>query len=423
MNVAKTYGDVVRGTMDAHPDRALSLIKLGLHAESFRTGRFPDKQMPAAYRFLNHMAIKVVADALEKPETFAWTNIFAPVEILESFGLSCVSMECMASYLSGFWIEDSVIDACEASGFSPTLCTYHRAFIGACEAGILPRPACGVTTSMICDGNVNTFRYLGRKYGLPVKLLDVPDYWSAEGEEYLVGQLKELVSALERITGRSYDEDALREALRRENESKELYRAFLEKRKVRAYPDTLTLRLFTMFATHLSIGSEWALEFFRLLESDIGSYAAYTGKRLFWVHLTPYSQPTLSQYLNYSGSLAIVGDDLNLDYMEPLDIERPLHALARKMICNIYNGGFERKMRAIERYVIDYECDGVVEFCHWGCKQSAGGAQLLKQRMREIGVPMLILDGDGIDRRNAQDGQIKTRFEAFLEVLAKGSPS
>ena len=35
------------------------------------------------------------------------------------------------------------------------------------------------------------------------------------------------------------------------------------------------------------------------------------------------------------------------------------------------------------------------------------------------GIPMLILDGDGIDRRNSHDGQIKTRLEAFLEILDK----
>ena len=34
-----------------------------------------------------------------------------------------------------------------------------------------------------------------------------------------------------------------------------------------------------------------------------------------------------------------------------------------------------------------------------------------------MNIPMLILDGDGIDRRNSHDGQIKTRLEAFLEML------
>lgn len=42
---------------------------------------------------------------------------------------------------------------------------------------------------------------------------------------------------------------------------------------------------------------------------------------------------------------------------------------------------------------------------------------ILKEKMQEIHMPFLILDGDSIDRRNSHDGQIKTRFEAFLEVI------
>ena len=49
--------------------------------------------------------------------------------------------------------------------------------------------------------------------------------------------------------------------------------------------------------------------------------------------------------------------------------------------------------------------------------QAAGGSILLKEKMQELGIPMLILDGDGIDRRNSHDGQIRTRLEAFLEML------
>lgn len=37
--------------------------------------------------------------------------------------------------------------------------------------------------------------------------------------------------------------------------------------------------------------------------------------------------------------------------------------------------------------------------------------------LHEAGVPLLQLDGDGIDERNSHDGQIKTRLEAFFEVL------
>ena len=177
------------------------------------------------------------------------------------------------------------------------------------------------------------------------------------------------------------------------------------------------MRLFMLFATHMSIGSEWALEFFRMLDAEVDSQPLDTSKRLFWVHIVPYAQPTLNEYLNYNEELTVVADDFNLDFVEQLDVERPLHALARKMICNIYNGDFSRKVDAVSRYVQHYDCDGVVEFCHWGCKQSCGGVQLLKRQMSELGVPMLALDGDAIDRRSGQEGQAKTRFEAFLELL------
>ena len=66
------------------------------------------------------------------------------------------------------------------------------------------------------------------------------------------------------------------------------------------------------------------------------------------------------------------------------------------------------------------DVDAVIHFCHWGCKQASGGSILLKEKMKELGIPMLILDGDGIDKRNSHDGQIKTRLEAFLEILDAG---
>ncbi|MCS4454592.1 2-hydroxyacyl-CoA dehydratase family protein [Clostridium botulinum] len=30
-------------------------------------------------------------------------------------------------------------------------------------------------------------------------------------------------------------------------------------------------------------------------------------------------------------------------------------------------------------------------------------------------IPYLSIDGDGVDRRNSQDGQLRTRLEAFLK--------
>ena len=89
------------------------------------------------------------------------------------------------------------------------------------------------------------------------------------------------------------------------------------------------------------------------------------------------------------------------------------------MILNIYNGDFSRKADFCVQLAKRYNCDAAIEFCHWGCKQSSGGVMLMKEKMSEAGIPMLILDGDALDRRNNHDGQVKTRFEAFLELIGQ----
>ncbi len=63
--------------------------------------------------------------------------------------------------------------------------------------------------------------------------------------------------------------------------------------------------------------------------------------------------------------------------------------------------------------------DAVVLFCHWGCKQTAGAAQLIRRQLEGAGWPVLVLDGDACDRANCMEGQMSTRFSAFLEMVEK----
>jgi benzoyl-CoA reductase/2-hydroxyglutaryl-CoA dehydratase subunit BcrC/BadD/HgdB len=42
---------------------------------------------------------------------------------------------------------------------------------------------------------------------------------------------------------------------------------------------------------------------------------------------------------------------------------------------------------------------------------------LLKEALKRQDIPYLSIDGDGVDRRNAHEGQVETRVEAFMEIL------
>ena len=110
MDYVKKYGELIKDKAGVKPERARSMIRLGLRAENARTKLLPNKEMPKAFRMLTHLAMESVLKALDHPEKSCWTNIFAPVEIMQCFGLQCVSMECLSSFMSGFKIEDYLID-------------------------------------------------------------------------------------------------------------------------------------------------------------------------------------------------------------------------------------------------------------------------------------------------------------------------
>ena len=326
-------------------------------------------------------------------------------------------MECLSSFLSGFTCEDYFIDRAEQKGIASTLCSYHKNFIGAVDSGVIPTAAFGVTTSMICDGNINTFRHIKKNHSIDTYVIDVPNTYSEDAVSYLVSQLKELISTLEGLTGKVFHMDDLSEVLSRENESKACYKEFLKLQRDRYYPSTLTLQMYMLFATHLNIGTPETLDLFRSFAEDIKSYPEFHGKRIVWVHLLPFYQETLKHYFNLGKDYQIQVTEMNLDYMEPLDTDHPLEALAAKMLNNLYNGPYERKASMVTKLAKDMRADGVINFCHWGCKQSSGGVFRLREALREADIPLLVIDGDGMDRRNSHDGQIKTRLEAFLEVV------
>ena len=175
--------------------------------------------------------------------------------------------------------------------------------------------------------------------------------------------------------------------------------------------------MYMLFATHLNIGEPGILDFFKMMEEEIQKAPRFDGTRILWVHLLPYYQETLKKYFNTSKTHQIQAIEMNLDYRTPLDTKHPLDALADKIINNIYTRGFDRKAELVADLAKELHSDGVINFCHWGCKQSSGGVMLLRERLRKENTPFLVLDGDGMDRSNSHDGQIKTRFEAFLEIL------
>lgn len=417
MSVVDKFIDYVHDEVVEHPEKSWEKMVFGFQANKLKTRILPKKNLSKGYQKLETMMMALVADALKDQGSYVWGNIFAPCEIMEALGLRTLSIECLSCYFSGYHLEDYFIDRAQNSGITPTLCSYHKTFIGGVESGAVKHPEYAVTTSLSCDGNLNTFRYLEKKIGVPYTFLDVPYADDEASVDYLAEQLKEFAYRLAEHCGRSFDEEKLKEIIRTENETRDLLEQFFQLQKDHWYPGELISHLYLMMGTHLMMGTRELRDLAAFLVEDIQKYPAFDGKRILWVHLMPFYQETLKEYFNENQKYQIIASDMELDGPRHLDENAPFRALAQKIIANLFNGSYSHKAKIIGDLAEELQPDAVIHFCHWGCKQAAGGSILLKEKMQELGIPMLILDGDGIDRRNSHDGQIRTRLEAFLEML------
>ena len=62
MDYVKKYGELIKDKAGVKPERARSMIRLGLRAENARTKLLPNKEMPKAFRMLTHLAMESVLD-------------------------------------------------------------------------------------------------------------------------------------------------------------------------------------------------------------------------------------------------------------------------------------------------------------------------------------------------------------------------
>ncbi|MFU0825854.1 2-hydroxyacyl-CoA dehydratase subunit D [Clostridium sp.] len=420
MNLIKAYGDLIKKSMSS-PKHALDLFKLGLNFEKFRLSILPDKYLPKSLQYLNKICINYVLYPLTHPNSLALVNLFAPSEILHAMDIYPLFVEAFSSFLSGFMIEDYFIDYASNFGLSETLCSYHKAFLGAAQSKLIPKPRFAIASSMICDANIRTFSHISELYNIPLYIIDIPYEYTKEAEEYVSTQLKEMVALIENITNKKLDLDKLKHVIKLENQSISYNKKFLHSLKDKYFPNTLTMEMYKIFLSHVGLGTEETLKFYKMQLDDIQSYPKSQGKRFLWVHLLPFYHETLRNYFNINENYQILTCDLNFDYTEELDYEHPFNALAKKMLLNQYNGGFEIKANNIANMCKELNADAVINFCHWGCKQSSGGTMLLKEILSQNHIPFLSLDGDCVDRRNTENGQIQTRFQAFLEVIEADS--
>ena len=418
MDIAEKYIGHVQKGLEKNREKAWKEMVFGYNAFHFKTKYFPKKYIAEGYASLEEMMMRVVSKSLKNRESYVWTSIYVPSEIVGAAGITPLSMEVLSAYMShGYRLEKPLIDRAEAEGIAQTLCSFHKAFLGACEMELIPAPRFCVSSSLACDGNLSSMRHAAEIFNIPFYFLDVPQCDDPLSVEYLSNQLRQLAEQLEEHTGNPFSYEKLENAVRISKETHQEMLKFYSFARDHFYPGELIHKMYMMMASHMMMGTEEFLHLIQSMNQEIEKAPLFHGKKIMWIHVLPFYQNTLKDIFDCSSEYQLMVSDIAWDWPENLDADDPFDFLALRMINHAFNSSLDNKKRILDKIIERYEPDGVINFCHWGCKQAFGGAAILKEYVKDKGIPYMNLDGDGIDERNSHDGQISTRLNAFLEMV------
>lgn len=417
-NLIELFGNHIYKTAPTNPLSARKKLCFAFSMAGLMCKYFPTKKLLPSRQFMQWAAADSAITPLKTGKNSAIVSLYLPCEILHSMGISTLFPEALACYLAAARSEQIFIDTAEQNFVSQTMCSYHKAFIGMVETGVLPKPDFIINTTLACDANHLSFRRAAEHYNVPQYMIDVPYNYSSGAVDYVAKQIKDMVTFIEK-QGYTFDEAKLIETVEKSKQTLKNFNDILALRANRSLSDEMTSQMLSVFATHVMLGTDNALKYSNDLKTELSAVPeGKKGVRLLWVHTLPYWQDALRDLINFTDRCEIVACDMVMDamycYLEETD---PYRFMADRLVRNTVNGNGTNRINATLELAKKLNANGIVWYCHWGCKQTAGLSNIAKSTFESNGFPTLILDGDGCNWNNVNDGQTVTRTEAFLELL------
>ncbi len=359
----------------------------------------------------------------------AWCGVLAPFDLLAAMNVNSCFVEFVGAMLATTGVVGEFLEEAEHAGFGPDTCGYHRAVMGAAKRGLMPEPDFLIATTCPCTGGLAVMENLAQHFGKDLFVLNVPQNPTEANVRYLADQIKGMAKFVSDHTGEPLDEERLRQAMEISNRATEEMREVY--RLARHVPTPANGHMLGNFgiAIPLLFGREAGVNIAQTYRETFdhriknGTPGVSNERfRLMWIQNRIQFKNPLVSVLEKEYGAVIVSDELNAVTWEAIDLEAPYTSLARRAISIPFNGEIARRIKHLQNLAQEYRIDGAINPCHWGCRQGTGSRGLISEGLREIDVPVLNLEVDCVDSRNFAEGQMRTRLEAFIEML-EGRPS
>jgi len=281
----------------------------------------------------------------------------------------------------------------------------------------------GVIGGSTCDGARRLFDHWFHYLRAPfMQILSVPRKFNDSTMELYYQEVLGLKENLENFLGKNITDEALLESIRVFNRSRDLLRNLYEFRK-RPEPPITGAETFEVLNASFRMPKEtfhiWMEELLEQLEK---SPVKNRGKARIMVIGSVLNNPAFIKSIEDQGGL-VVTDELCssvrywYDPVVRMGDEPPLKSIARRYLTNFPCARMfpsTERFTRIRELLRDYEVDGIVSENIRYCVPYAHDLPLLKDKIKDLGIPVLALD---IEYGTSGSGQIQTRVQAFLEMI------
>jgi benzoyl-CoA reductase/2-hydroxyglutaryl-CoA dehydratase subunit BcrC/BadD/HgdB len=325
-------------------------------------------------------------------------------------------------------------------GYSRDLCGYLRNIIGYVHGlmnekdspfGGLPEPDMILSPGGGCVPVMKIFHALERRFpdaavffaDLPqVAIEDIKDFHI----EYALAEIRRLADFLSKTTGRSLDQERLKETVRLSDNACELWDEIMSYRRFKPVPFSAA-EMGIMFVMVTLQGTRIAVDYLTRVRDEVkqkaesGIGAIENEKiRLFWDNIPLWNNMGLFNYFEKFGGV-VVAETYSAAWSIRMDPEEPEKSLAVKSLMSyplVSCVSVEKRKEMVLKACREYAIDGVIFHRNKSCLPITLGQMEIKRALeQELGIPSVIIDADHMDDRNFSMAQFQTRVDAFMEML------
>ena len=332
-----------------------------------------------------------------------------------------------------------VLERGESQGFPPghAMCGLLQVRSGALEMGIIPVPDLAIGGSFYCDMGPKADELMHYRYGHHVEYLDStmdspwgswPDY-DPEKIKFLAAQINKLFKTLKDKFGIEITDDIYEEG---QVGLMQYFMAVYElNQHLLADPCPLSFAdaglLLNLGGCNTGVSIEEGPEAVQILSKEVakrveeGYGVVPKGAPTVLTNIPSFADPAFNTLINEVG-LAVPLTAFLLPPPETPPPPYPFTTLAEKLAERFISGSiFPGAYGAIKFFaegLKSTKVDGVIYNYQLNCRPCVCKSKLCKEYIdNETGLPMLLLEMDIYDNRNYSVSSLRTRLEAFSEML------